>query len=66
MTTLLFKVCAYGVCEGVMRLYDDGFWLFFFLRGSSPGRGDGLSATELFNQEEDHILVNVYLPVVIN
>lgn len=58
MTMLLFKICAYGVCEGD--------WMMVFDDGKLPWQSGWLSGIELFNQEEDHILVKVYLPVVIS
>lgn len=58
MTTLLLKICAYGVCEGG--------WMAVFVQGKLPWQSGWLSAIKLFNQEDDHILVKVYLPVVIS
>lgn len=58
MTTLLLKIYAYGVCEG--RL-DDGV-----CRGEAALAEEVVAVIELFNQEEDHILVKVYLPVAIS
>ncbi len=58
MTTLLLKIFAHGVCEGG--------WMTVFAEGKLAWQRGRLSAIELFNQEEDHILVKVYLPVVIS
>lgn len=58
MTMLLLKMCAYGDCEGG--------WLMEFVDWKLRWQRGWLSAIELFNQEEDHILVNVYLPVAIS
>lgn len=55
---LLLKMCAYGDCEGG--------WLMEFVDWKLRWQRGWLSAIELFNQEEDHILVNVYLPVAIS
>lgn len=41
----------------------EGGWTLFVGEASLP---EGLSAVELFNQREDHILVKVYLPVAIS
>ena len=40
--------------------------MMVFVEEKLPWQGRWLSATELFNQEEDHILVKVYLPMVIS
>lgn len=37
--------------------------MMVFVKGRLPWQRRWLSATELFNQEEDHILVKVYLPL---
>lgn len=37
-----------------------------FVEGKLSWQSGRLSAVELFNQEEDHILVKVYLPVAIS
>ena len=40
--------------------------MMVFDKGKLPWQRGWLSGIELFNQEEDHILVKVYLPVVIS
>ena len=40
--------------------------MMVLVEGKLLGQRGWLSAIELFNQEEDHILVKVYLPVAIS
>lgn len=40
--------------------------MMVFIGEAALAEGGWLSAVELFNQREDHILVKVYVPVVIS
>lgn len=63
MVTLNDYIASKDLCLWCLwgRL-DDGV----FVEGKLSWQRGRLSAVELFNQEEDHILVKVYLPVAIS